>query len=127
MWTARIDPTFHVRGVRVSPDDDSVKLTLARIGPFLDWYPDPRGGFHTQVSLGLAMQVESDEKGNAIKPAGIGGAGAFGLGYEWFLGSQFSIGLMARLATGALTRSPGNGEERTFFEVAELSLTSTYQ
>ncbi|HEX4334897.1 MAG TPA: hypothetical protein VH062_03225 [Polyangiaceae bacterium] len=127
VWTARIDPTFRVRGVRVSPDDDSVKLTLGRLGPFLDWYPDPLLGFHTQVSAGVAVQVESDVKGNSIKPAGVGAAGAFGIGYEWFVGSQFSIGAMARVSFGALTRSPGSGEERTFFEVPELSLTSTYQ
>ncbi|HEX3597786.1 MAG TPA: hypothetical protein VHU80_21910, partial [Polyangiaceae bacterium] len=79
VWASRIDPTFRVRGVHVSPDDDSVKLTLGRIGPFLDWYPDPLLGFHVQVNAGLAVQVESDEKGNSIKPAGIGAAGAFGV------------------------------------------------
>src|ERR1041384_5058002 len=37
LWTARIDPTFVEGGRTVTPDDDSVKVTTARIGPFLDW------------------------------------------------------------------------------------------
>jgi hypothetical protein len=127
VWTARLDPTFVVRGIRVSPDDDSVKLTMGRIGPFLDWYPDPLRGFHMQAAVGLSVQVESDTKGNAIKPASIGGTGSFGLGYEFFVAKQFSIGAMARFAVGALARSPpGAGEERLFFEVPELVLTSTF-
>jgi hypothetical protein len=127
VWTARLDPSFVVRGVRVSPDDDSVKLTVGRIGPFLDWYPDPLHGFHTQVSAGLAVQVESDTKGNSIKPGSVGGAGSFGLGYEFFVSNQFSVGAMARFSVGALARSPpGEGRERIFFEVPELLLTSTF-
>jgi hypothetical protein len=127
VWTARLDPTFVVRGTRVSPDDDSVKLTLGRIGPFVDWYLDPLHGFHVQVAAGLAVQVESDTKGNSIKPGSVGGAGSFGLGYELFVGSQFSIGAMARFSVGALARSPpGAGEERLFFEIPELLLTSTF-
>ena len=70
---------------------------------------------------------ESDTKGKAIKPESVGGAGSFGLGYELFVGSQFSIGAMARFSVGALARSPpGAGEERLFFEVPELLLTSTF-
>ncbi len=127
VWTARLDPTFVVRGVRVSPDDDSVKLTTGRLGPFLDWYPDPLRGFHVQVAAGLAIQVESDTKGKSIKPGSVGAAGSFGLGYEFFVGNQFSVGAMARFTAGALARSPpGAGEERLFFEVPELLLTSTF-
>jgi hypothetical protein len=127
VWTARLDPTFVENGAVVSPDDDSVKLTLLRVGPFLDWYPDPTRGFHTQVGIGFSALVESDTRGNAIKPASVGAAASFALGYEWFLASQFSLGVLARVALGAAARSPSTGEERTFFEVPELALTSTYQ
>lgn len=127
IWTARLDPSFVVRGRLISPDDDSVKLTLGRIGPFVDWYPDPAGGFHAQVTFGPAIQIESDRKGNAIKPASIGAAGSFAVGYELFIGDQFSIGAMARFTAGALARSPGGREERAFLELPELLLTSTYQ
>lgn len=128
VWTAQLDPTFVVRGVRVSPDDDSVKLTLGRIGPFLDFYPDPLRGFHVQTTIGLAVQVESDTKGHPIKPASVGGGASFGVGYEFFVARQFSVGAMARFSVGALARSPPGapGEERLFYEIPELLLTSTF-
>jgi hypothetical protein len=126
LWTALIDPSFVEKGALISPDDDSVKLTLGRLGPFFDWYPNPRRGFHVQATIGLSVQVESDTKGHPIKPPGVGGAGAFALGYEWFLGNQFSMGLAARVAFGAVARSPSTGEERTFFEIPELAVTSTF-
>jgi hypothetical protein len=126
LWATRIDPTFVEHGMRVTPDDDSVKITEGRIGPFLDFYPDPTRGFHAETGLSLAVAVESDTKGNSIKPASIGAAASFALGQELFIGEQLSLGLLARLTVGAMARSVGGHEERTFFEAPELLLTTTY-
>lgn len=126
LWTARIDPVFTEDGKRVSPDDDSVKLTMLRIGPFVDWYPDARAGFHTLANLTVDVHIESDEKGDAREPAAFGGSLALGTGYEWFLASELSLGALARIAMGASVRDAPDGVERTLFAVPELLLTATY-
>ena len=69
-----MDPVFVEQDRTVSPDDDSVKITLLRLGPFLDFYPEPAGGFHVVTAAALTVQVESDVKGNAVQPAALGAA-----------------------------------------------------
>ena len=126
LWATRIDPTFVEHGVRVHPDDDSVKITLGRIGPFLDYYPYPTRGFHAQVGVSLAVAVDSDTKGRSLKPATAGAAASFALGQELFVSEQFSLGLLARMTMGAMARSVAGHEERSFFESPELLITTTY-
>lgn len=123
---ARLDPTFVENGVKISPDDDSVKVTLVRIGPFLDWYPNPARGFHAQVATSLALQVESDEKGNPIEPGAVGAALAVGLGYEWFVSAEFSIGFVVRIGAGLATRAEHGLRERSLWEAPEIGLSYTY-
>ncbi len=126
MWTARIDPVFVENDRRVIPDDDSVKLTLLRIGPFIDFYPDPVRGFHLQAAALLAIQIESDVKGNPIEPAALGPAVSIGLGYEWFMSGQFSLGLVARAALGQVAREPKAGSEQMRWFLPDLSISGTY-
>jgi hypothetical protein len=72
VWTARIDPVFIEDGKTVTPDDDSVKVTQFRMGPFIDWYPHPERGFHTLVAAEVVVQFESDLKGKPVEPAAFG-------------------------------------------------------
>ncbi len=126
IFGSRVDPTFVENGIEVSPDDDSVKETLVRLGPLLDWYPSPSRGFHTQVAAGLALQVESDEKGNAVEPAAVGISLAVGFGYEWFVSRQLSLGFMVRMNAGRVTRTAHGLTERTLWEAPEIALAYTY-
>jgi hypothetical protein len=78
--------------------------TSVYIGPMMDWYPRSQGGFHLLVSLGGAfvsgakVSVTDADTGEdwtkSYAPVGIGFLG--GLGYEWWVGSQVSIGLFGR-------------------------------
>jgi len=126
MWTARIDPVFVQNGLTVTPDDDSVKLTLLRTGPFIAFYPNPTRGFHVQAAALLAIQIESDVKGNPIEPAAFGPAVSIGLGYEWFISDQFSLGLVARAALGQVVRAPEAGSEQMRWFLPDLSISGTY-
>jgi hypothetical protein len=126
LWAGRIDPVFIEGGRRVSPDDDSVKLTALRIGPFVDFYPDPRLGFHAGAVVALVVQFESDTKGEAIEPLAYGLSLATGAGYEWFVSSDVSLGFLARFALGGVGRSTHGVSERTLFVVPELALSATY-
>lgn len=126
VWTARLDPVFVEDGKRVSSDDDSVKLTELRVGPFVDFYPRPQRGFHASVGLSLVVQFESDTKGDAIRPVWYGASLATGVGHEWFIAGEVSLGFLARFALGSLRRSAGGVTETLTFVAPELALTATY-
>jgi hypothetical protein len=125
-WTARIDPSFVEHGVLVVPDDDSVKVTMLRVGPFVDWYPNARRGFHVQGSLALAWSIESDVKGDPIEPAALGISPLVGFGQEWFIASELSLGFLAQMSMGYLSRSAPGGPEGLLFVAPELALSLTF-
>jgi hypothetical protein len=115
-------------------------FTFGITGPFVDWYPRPRGGFHTIAMLGLADAIE------AAAPAGstsattrglLGFGGALGVGYTLWVGRGFDVGLLARAQFGEATfsgaTSPANAdvvgddlhEQQLLFNGA-LLLTAAY-
>jgi hypothetical protein len=101
--------------VIADPDDDSVKVTQLRIGPFIDWYPHPERGFHTVVL-----------KGNPIEPAAFGAALATGSGYEWFVTAELSLGFIGRFAFGTAVRAASDNTEHIAFIVPELAVSATF-
>jgi hypothetical protein len=123
---ARIDPSFVENGTHHTPDDDSVKLTLARIGPFATWYPELRGGFHVNAALALAFAVESDDKGNPVEPGSAGPALSVALGHDWFVASELSLGLLARATFSVVTRERADRRENVAAEMVEFALSYTY-
>jgi hypothetical protein len=125
-WATSIDPVFIEGGKTVSPDDDSVKITLLRIGPFVDWYPDPRGGFHALAEAAFTAEVESDVKGNPIEPAATGAALSVGAGYEWFIFDEFSMGFFGRLSLGRLGRTPPGGHQEILWLIPEIAISATF-
>jgi hypothetical protein len=126
LWASRIDPSFIESGVRREPDDDSVKWTLARVGPFVSFYPRPDAGFHADLALSIALAVESDEKGEPLEPGAAGPGLAVGLGHDWFVSSELSLGLFARVAMVRVTRERNGRAERTLGELLELGVSYTY-
>jgi hypothetical protein len=126
LWTAIIDPVFVENGLSISPDDDSVKVRLLRVGPFFDWYLDPSRGFHVQEAAAFTVQLETDVKGNAVSPAALGATFSFGGGHEWFVSNELSVGLLARATFGNVVRRPPEGDQRMLFVVPEIGLTATY-
>jgi hypothetical protein len=126
LWTAQLDPVFVDDGKRVSSDDDSVKVTQLRVGPFVDFYPRPRRGLHASAAVSLVVEFESDTKGDAIRPVWYGASFATGVGQEWFIAGEASLGILARFALGSLRRSSGGVTESLSFIAPELALTATY-
>jgi hypothetical protein len=89
-----------------------VDLNLVMIAGFFDWYPNPRQGFHLQGLAGIAAVSTTDSNGNATTdrtPAGIGLG--IGIGHEWWIGNQWSIGVLGRLlyAHASVTENHGVG------------------
>jgi len=80
--------------------------TLALFGPFLQWYPNARRGFHVEAALGFAA-ITSDSGGSRgfEEPdyQAIGAGLVLGSGYEWFIADEWSIGVLGRMMAAVVT------------------------
>jgi hypothetical protein len=80
-----------------SVDVDGGATQLGSLGPFIDYYLDPKGGIHFGGALLFASAAVA-ETDVAPKASGFGFGGALMGGYEVFVGDQWSIGVIGRLA-----------------------------
>lgn len=73
------------------------------VGPFFDYYFDPRRGLHLQSAIGIAnTRGVNLDSGNVDEDAISVGLGVmFGVGYEWWVSEEWSIGVLGRYALGA--------------------------
>jgi hypothetical protein len=82
-------------------DQDDVTMTLIGIGMFADIYPDPKSGLHFQPWFGwggLEFSYQGDVGGS--DPTGM--VLALGVGYDFFVSDNWSIGPMLRMAYAPL-------------------------
>lgn len=83
--------------------DDEIKGgegAISVLGVMLDFYPNPRGGFHVQGGLGIgALALEKDADTNFPGEDWEGGGGGLmlGVGYEFWVSEQWSLGGIARV------------------------------
>lgn len=85
--------------------------SLGILGPFLDWYPNPQRGFHVQAAVGVAgMGTAFDDFGDSDEEYSAGGAGlVIGIGHEWWIGDQWSLGVLARNTLALVTGEDSAG------------------
>jgi hypothetical protein len=111
-------PITRVDGSREEAD----AAYFATIGPFIDWFPDERGGWHLTALLGLGIATVSlQEAEDDEDETGVGfGIGAGG-GYDAWVGDQWSLGITGRLqfVAGA---SDELGAHRAFIPTLGLSV-----
>jgi hypothetical protein len=94
-------PSVSVNGQDLGSDAD-VSLYLIGMGMFGDFYPDPTDGLHFQLFFGWGG-LEATYQGDA------GGSDPTGLvmslagGYEWWIASEWSIGVLGRIAYAPLS------------------------
>jgi hypothetical protein len=105
-------------------------LTATGIGPFVDWYPNPASGWHAEGVIGLGFIKAS--KGNQFPTQDYSGTGVLlsaGGGYEWWLGEQLSLGVLARLQYAqADVKADGSTQSATMKLFTPALLASlTYQ
>jgi hypothetical protein len=83
--------------------DTEWTVTTAVVGPFIDGFPDPEGGFHIGGMLGLANLVVQDD--DNLQDEQTGGFGAsLWAGYGGWVGSDWTLGGMLRLTAAATRR-----------------------
>jgi hypothetical protein len=67
--------------------------------PFVDWYPNVRGGFHARGALGLSMmtpRVFGHPATERSEYLALGGGLVLGVGYDWWVADEWSIGIMSQ-------------------------------
>jgi hypothetical protein len=81
--------------------EGDVTATLFGIGLFADFYPDPHGGLHFQPFLGYGG-MEFSFEGDVSGSDPTGPIFAIGVGHDWWVGNEWSIGVMGRFAYAPL-------------------------
>lgn len=95
-------PSYSVNG-QSAPVQTGVHLYMLSMGVFADIYPNPTGGFHIQPFLGFgSLQLEYN---GFTSNSATGLALAVGVGYDWWVADEWSIGVMGRLAYAPLSYS----------------------
>jgi hypothetical protein len=79
---------------------DGGEGAISVLGVMIDFYPNPRGGFHVQGGLGIgALSLKNDEDSDFPGEDWEGGGGGLmlGVGYEFWVSDQWSLGGIARV------------------------------
>ncbi len=72
------------------------QTVASAVGPFIDYYIDPKGGAHVEAAL-LFGYISNAAKDAQPSGAGFGFGAMLGGGYEFFVSDQWSIGALARV------------------------------
>ena len=70
---------------------------VVQLGLLADWYPVPEGGWHVGGIVGFGGVSVTDSSGADSSSATLG-ASILG-GYDWWIGPQWSLGVMMALST----------------------------
>jgi hypothetical protein len=99
------------------------QLALAAFGPFVDWYFDPHRGFHAQAFLGIAS-LRANDSSPSQDPTGF--AAALGVGNEWWIGEQWSLGVLASVLFSSMSYDTSGIDETHSFVIPTVQATLTY-
>ncbi|MFI5298276.1 MAG: hypothetical protein ACHREM_09280 [Polyangiales bacterium] len=100
-----VNPTVTNNGVDYRPNTDK-NLNFVFLGPFVDWHPNPRRGFHVGAFGGLARLTMTDPTGATTSYSPVGGALGLMIGHDFWVTPDFSLGLSFHAAGGAVSGTP---------------------
>jgi hypothetical protein len=101
-----VGPALSVEGLRVTSSDTS--LTLVTLGPYIDYYPEPRRGFHVLGTLGFANLKASFDDGTIVASnSATGFTLGGGIGYDWWVSRDWSLGILGRFTFASTSRTIG--------------------
>lgn len=119
MGAAAYEPQVTLGNDRVKSENT---VNLGLIGVFADWYLNPREGLHLQAMIGYSTLTAQGSTGPSSLYAGnanASGSGTglnadseltqgiglgLGFGHEWWIGEQWSLGVLGRLTVSRLWR-----------------------
>jgi hypothetical protein len=128
IYTATVETPFVYDGTgRPLPAEFRRPDTFSLIGIMGDLYPNPRRGLHLQAAAGLAALTGFNPGSEYWRDrhVALGGGAMLGLGYEWWVGEQWGIGILARATVGALPEDDSLGYRWFHFVAAWPSVLFT--
>jgi hypothetical protein len=118
LFDANVFKTRKVIGDGYDVDESAGVSATALACPFVDYYPSPSRGLHFLGAPCVAVGVSE------AVPLGAGWGLAGAVGYEAWIGDEWSLGVLGR-AQWALLWASGEQDSRTVFTPAVL-LAATY-
>jgi hypothetical protein len=99
-----IGPKVVVNGAEIGQNSD-VTLNFGMLGPYVNYYPDPGQGFHLLGMLAVAQTNVNDgtTKYNSATGFGLGA----GVGYDWWVGDEWSLGILGRFSWATMRSDQG--------------------
>jgi hypothetical protein len=101
-------------------------LSLMTVGPFIDGYPNPRGGFHSGGMLGASAAHLTGNTYFAAENA-YGFGLATWLGYDCWVADQWSVGGLLRFAGSHVVGHKDSSDVGVYARSIALLLTAVYQ
>lgn len=114
------------RGLR---DSSTISVSLSTIGPFMDAYLDPRSGFHVGALVGLSqLELAHDDPqvDGTVRETPSGWGGFAWVGYEGWIGEQWSLGGLARFGFFRVSSSAESYDADLSGRALSLSVTIAY-
>jgi hypothetical protein len=130
-------PTPHatLKNFGLSLESEAGPMMISSLGPFADYYFDPEKGLHGQfgVAFASATAAKSQDRGAIVRVpaqdfAGSGWSAMAGLGWENWIGQEWSAGFLGRLQYGELELESTSSSDKmpTRFLVLGALATLTY-
>jgi hypothetical protein len=109
-----------------SPHDPEGYATVSfvQLGVLADWYPHPGGGWHTGAALAIGSLSLRDSY--VADSLGAAFAGRIFGGYDWWIGPQWSLGLMAVISACTSTSLKDDDGNATGYRFHALSVGIAY-
>ncbi len=100
--------------------------TLATLGPFIDGYPNSRGGFHLGGTVGFSTVKLSNKTDLPTDRANGFGLAAW-LGYDWWVADQWSVGGLLQLSGAHASKTAQGIDMSVDTRSIALMFTAVYQ
>jgi hypothetical protein len=96
LWFAAHDASH---ALEVLGDTSAASFRALLVGPFIDFFPNPKQGFHFGGTIGLGgIGITSSLLDSQDRTSGGLGLGGW-LGQDWWVGPEWSLGFQVRLFT----------------------------
>ena len=90
------EPTVSWNGGSPSSETNPHVWWQHSLGPYVDYYPSPRGGFHVLGDVGYALQMSERPPGDSMG-TGTGYVLGAGVGYDWWVSNEWGVGVLGQL------------------------------
>ena len=118
-----MQPTSTLDGVE--EELDNVSVNISQLMLFAQFYTDPHAGFYLQALFGYATSsITIDNITYETDPSGP--VGGLGLGYDFWVSNQWSLGPLFRFTYARLKSDNGEQTAKDTFTSPSLALSVTY-